>query len=249
MKRRDRVLARNVRRRLARAERLFEQRRRRRGARVGNMKSSISASSLLSLLSNDEDDDVVDGDDDGGSIGGASGGGEGGGGSPFNMRNKTKDRVGQRNRQRRLAYESAHHERVRFLARGGKGGGGGGKGNGARKRFYSDSSRGSSADDRGGDGGEDETDESMGGGSSIDGDEHPNRSRTRADRFQMLDSHTLPNFAMESVCHDQMPFAHGEIKKVPYVHGVSMLCNNLLSLSSAVICDLIQNPRHPQRTK
>jgi len=34
-----------------------------------------------------------------------------------------------------------------------------------------------------------------------------------------LDSHTLPNFAMESVSHDQMPFAHGEITKVPYVHG------------------------------
>ena len=38
-----------------------------------------------------------------------------------------------------------------------------------------------------------------------------------------MDSHTLPNFAMESVSHDQMPFAHGEIKKVPYVHGVSVV--------------------------
>ena len=36
-----------------------------------------------------------------------------------------------------------------------------------------------------------------------------------------MNSHTLPNFAMESISHDQMPFADGEIKKMPYVHGVS----------------------------
>jgi len=68
-KRRDRVLARSVRRRLERAESLFEERRRRMHGGGGDdgggggMMRSISASSLLSLLSNDEDDDdVVDGD-------------------------------------------------------------------------------------------------------------------------------------------------------------------------------------------
>jgi len=37
----------------------------------------------------------------------------------------------------------------------------------------------------------------------------------------VMDSNTLPNFAIESVGHDQMPFSHGEIRRVPYVHGVS----------------------------
>mmetsp|Transcript_26181 Transcript_26181/g.62210 ORF Transcript_26181/g.62210 Transcript_26181/m.62210 type:complete len:1015 (+) Transcript_26181:173-3217(+) len=35
----------------------------------------------------------------------------------------------------------------------------------------------------------------------------------------VMDSNTLPNFAIESVGHDQMPFSHGEIRRVPYVHG------------------------------
>jgi hypothetical protein len=226
-KRRDRVLARNVRRRLERAESLFEQRRRRmHGGRGddggGGMMRSISASSLLSLLSNDEDDDdVVDGDvvhrdvadGEGRSVGGGSvgGGSVGGGGMRRNR---------QRRRRLRREYESAHHERVRVL--GGVGG--------------DAASRGSGADDDG----EDETDESMGGGPSIaeDGEDDERsrrgRSRTRADRFQMLDSHTLPNFAMESVCHDQMPFAYGEIKKVPYVHGVSLYSFYLLTRTCCV---------------
>ncbi|KAL3812203.1 hypothetical protein ACHAXA_009677 [Cyclostephanos tholiformis] len=106
--------------------------------------------------------------------------------------------------------------RVRVL------GGGGvvapvGGGEGARKRFHSDTSNGAVDDGCV----EDETDDSMGGGSSIgDKDVLAHRGgRNRGDRFQMLDSHTLPNFAMESVCHDQMPFAYGKIKRVPYVHG------------------------------
>lgn len=69
----------------------------------------------------------------------------------------------------------------------------------------------------------DETDESTGGGSSIGFEEDAAAStgRKRADRFRMMDSHTLPNFAIESISHDQMPFAHGEITQIPYIHGVS----------------------------
>ena len=92
--------------------------------------------------------------------------------------------------------------------------------------LVSDSSCCSSAEDHedGDDDIEDETDESTGGGSSIgfeDEDAASSSSRKRADRFRRMDSHTLPNFAIESVSHDQMPFAHGEITQIPYVHGVS----------------------------
>jgi hypothetical protein len=188
------------------------------------MLRSISASSLLSLLSNDEDeddDDVVDGDVVHRDLADGDGKSVGGGGMRRNR---------QRRRRLRREYESAHHERVRVL--GGVGGG--------RKGFRSDSSRGSGADDD--DDGEDETDESMGGGPSIaeDGEDERSRrsrSRTRADRFQMLDSHTLPNFAMESVCHDQMPFAYGEITKVPYVHGVSLHSFYFFSLGHLLCSD------------
>jgi len=38
-------------------------------------------------------------------------------------------------------------------------------------------------------------------------------------RYPAMNSNTLPNFALESVGHDQMPFSSGEIKRVPYVHG------------------------------
>jgi len=92
--------------------------------------------------------------------------------------------------------------------------------------LVSDSSCCSSAEDHedGDDDIEDETDESTGGGSSIGFEEEDaasSSSRKRADRFRRMDSHTLPNFAIESVSHDQMPFAHGEITQIPYVHGVS----------------------------
>lgn len=62
-KRRDRMLAQNVRRRLEMAERLFEHRGRRRmrcrdsGNRAGDMMRIINALSLMSLLRSDEDDD------------------------------------------------------------------------------------------------------------------------------------------------------------------------------------------------
>jgi hypothetical protein len=70
-KRRDRMQAQNVRRRLERAERLFERRGRRMryrdsgdGDRAGGMMRSISALSLMCLLSNnEEDDDAVESDD------------------------------------------------------------------------------------------------------------------------------------------------------------------------------------------
>lgn len=97
----------------------------------------------------------------------------------------------------RHGHESSHHERVRILA--------------------STPADKMSVDDG-----------SLGGGSSILSlattedlpmDYH---SFVRAPGSQyVMDSHTLPIFAMESVSHDQMPFAHGEIKKIPYVHGVS----------------------------
>jgi hypothetical protein len=246
-KRRDRMLAQNVRRRLERAERLFEHRGRRMrrrdgGDRAGGIMRSISASSLMSLLSNDEDDDdAVDrdvADDDGRRIGGGSvGGGVRGEGSRGAIRRKR-----QRRQRLRHEYESAHHERVRVL------GGMGvvspsGSGEGARKRLHSDSSSRGAVDDGCG---EDETDDSMGGGSSIgDGDGQSHRGRTRGDRFQMLDSHTLPNFAMESVCHDQMPFAYGKIKKVPYVHGVSFfLFLSLIYCTVNGLRSLTTFPRH-----
>jgi hypothetical protein len=94
----------------------------------------------------------------------------------------------------RHGHEQSHHERVRFLATTGSN----------RKRIDSDYS----ADDDGG---------SI-GGSSI-GTASYTKEYHSFWPSQEMNSFTLPNFAMESVSHDQMPFAHGEIKKVPYVHG------------------------------
>lgn len=89
----------------------------------------------------------------------------------------------------RHGHESSHHERVRMLA----------------ATPQSSVSNSWEEDDNG----------SLGGESTDVTDYH---SAVPPGRNSM-DSRTLPNFAMESVSHDQMPFAHGEIKKIPYVHG------------------------------
>ena len=63
------------------------------------------------------------------------------------------------------------------------------------------------------------SDDTVGSASSLEDD-----SKSGLGSFvpgEVMDSNTLPNFAMESVGHDQMPFSHGEIRRVPYVHGVS----------------------------
>ena len=97
----------------------------------------------------------------------------------------------------RHGHEISHHERVRMLASSGS----------VRKRTGSlDYTSG-------------EDDAGSVGGSSIG-----TVSYTVSDYHSFLPGHinngsTLPTFAMESVSHDQMPFAHGEIKNVPYVHG------------------------------
>ena len=92
----------------------------------------------------------------------------------------------------RHGHESSHHERVRMLAASPK----------SNRREDDDIGSVST----------------IGGGSASlaedPSDYHPQRNP--------VDSHTLPNFAMESVSHDQMPFASGEIKNIPYVHGVSV---------------------------
>jgi len=93
----------------------------------------------------------------------------------------------------RQGHESSHHERVRMLASVG----------GARSRINSDYST--------------DNDEGSVGGSSTG--ELSIAPYHNAMPGYLGDSHTLPNFAMESVSHDQMPFASGEIKNVPYVHG------------------------------
>ena len=94
----------------------------------------------------------------------------------------------------RQGHESSHHERVRMLAGVG----------GARNRINSDYST-------------DNDDGSVGGSST--GELSIGHSYHNSMPGYVGDSHTLPNFAMESVSHDQMPFASGEIKNVPYVHG------------------------------
>ena len=97
----------------------------------------------------------------------------------------------------RHGHESNHHERVRMLASTGS----------ARKRTGSlDYTSG-------------EDDGSV-GGSSVGA----STAYTVSDYHGFLPGHvkngsTLPTFAMESVSHDQMPFAYGEIKNIPYVHG------------------------------
>lgn len=94
----------------------------------------------------------------------------------------------------RQGHESSHHERVRMLASSG------------RKRLGSDFSS-------------DNDDGSVGGSSIGESSITDVRSYHNSMPGFPGDSHTLPNFAMESVSHDQMPFASGEIKNVPYVHG------------------------------
>jgi hypothetical protein len=93
-------------------------------------------------------------------------------------------------------HESSHHERVRILASSGS------AKQKTRKRLDSDYST-------------DNDDGSIGGESSHTGVQ----SYHNYIPGYVGDSHTLPNFAMESVSHDQMPFSSGEIKNVPYVHG------------------------------
>lgn len=94
----------------------------------------------------------------------------------------------------RQGHESSHHERVRMLAS---------VGSVTRSRVNSDYST--------------EMDDGSVGGSST-GELSVGPYHNSMPGF-LRDSHTLPNFAMESVSHDQMPFASGEIKNVPYVHG------------------------------
>ncbi len=96
----------------------------------------------------------------------------------------------------RQIHESSHHERVRMLETVGM----------TRKRLDSDHST-------------DNDDGSVGGSSVGETSISDVRSYHNSMPGYVGDSHTLPNFAMESVSHDQMPFASGEIKNVPYVHG------------------------------
>jgi len=107
----------------------------------------------------------------------------------------------------RDGHETSHHERVRMLATLTP--------TTAATRKRLDSADVSLADD-------DTAATGSVGGSSV-GDLTLDYNFVPPGQYAM-DSHTLPNFAMESVSHDQMPFAHGEIKKVPYVHGVSYVC-------------------------
>jgi hypothetical protein len=104
----------------------------------------------------------------------------------------------------RDGHETSHHERVRMLATLTP--------TTAATRKRLDSADVSLADD-------DTAATGSVGGSSV-GDLTSDYNFVPPGQYAM-DSHTLPNFAMESVSHDQMPFAHGEIKKVPYAHGVS----------------------------
>ena len=98
----------------------------------------------------------------------------------------------------RHSHEDSHHERVRMLAESGS-------------KMSATESHVTSGDEDAGELG------SI-GGSSV-GTLSFEESGYQSFRMGYRDSHTLPNFAMESVSHDQMPFAHGEIKSIPYVHG------------------------------
>ena len=108
----------------------------------------------------------------------------------------------------RHGHESSHHERVRMLAAA----------PGALRRKDSFGSITDLDDDTASLG------SSIGGASTGLVDNQLEYRGVAPPGQHPLDSHTLPNFAMESVSHDQMPFAHGEIKKIPYVHGVSAIC-------------------------
>ncbi|KAL7549887.1 hypothetical protein ACHAWF_016373, partial [Thalassiosira exigua] len=135
--------------------------------------------------------------DDGG---GAGGGGGGGGGSVGSRGGRSSGgRRAVASALARHGHEGSHHERVRML--------GAAPGSVAGHRSLTD----------------EQDDASLGGGSSTsvpDRGAGGGRGAAGPPSFQFaMDSHTLPNFAMESVSHDQMPFAHGEIKKIPYVHG------------------------------
>ncbi|KAL7543945.1 hypothetical protein ACHAXR_013316 [Thalassiosira sp. AJA248-18] len=194
MKRRNKYLARGVSRKLMKAQKMFERRHRNRVKLI----RSTSASSL------------IDHHHGGGGSAAAGGGGRSGAGSSGKKRAVASALT-------RHGHESSHHERVRMLAAT--------PGTtptsesaaaaaGTRNRFdYSE-------DDDAGTG-------SMSGASSIDGGSTSlTEDQTTGDYHSFvppglyaMDSRTLPNFAMESVSHDQMPFAHGEIKKIPYVHG------------------------------
>jgi hypothetical protein len=194
-KRRDRVRARNVRNSLEKAERLFEHRRRRlRSLDDGEILASTSVGLTRSISALSLMTLSVD-DEDTDNVANDNDGRNNGGGTMTRRRSK------QRRRRLPVLVTS----------------------------LVSDSSCSSSVENHDDDGDDDkaldETDESTGGGSSIgfEDDAASSSGRKRADRFRRMDSHTLPNFAIESVSHDQMPFAHGEITQIPYVHGVSVL--------------------------
>jgi hypothetical protein len=113
--------------------------------------------------------------------------------------------LGSEEKQRAVAsaltkqgHESSHHERVRILAAAGSGGK-----QKVRKRLNS----------------LDSFDDSSTGGTSLCESSADVQSYHNSMPGCRRDGRTLPNFAMESVSHDQMPFANGEIKNVPYVHG------------------------------
>ena len=130
------------------------------------------------------------------------------GGSSGGKRRKQKQRA-VASALTRHGHESSHHERVRMLAA-----------TPGTARIRVESSEEYDNDD---------DTASMGGSSVRSGATGEDQSllsdyQHHHHNFGILtrmDSHTLPNFAMESVSHDQMPFAHGEIKRIPYVHGVS----------------------------
>jgi len=111
----------------------------------------------------------------------------------------------------RHGHEHSHHERVRMLASTP-----GSVTSSARKRLDSDTLDGTATDDGYS---VDGTSSSVGGGGSVTGDDPADYQSFVPPAQYAMDSHTLPNFAMESVSHDQMPFSHGEIKRIPYVHG------------------------------
>ena len=111
----------------------------------------------------------------------------------------------------RGGHENSHHERVRILA--------------------SSPGMAPSRDD--------DTIMSVGGGSSVGGGDESiglwadvrHRDHTRPLNKHYRDSRTLPNFAMESVSHDQMPFAYGEVRSTfcPRFH-LSFISLNLSSI-------------------
>jgi len=173
-RRRNGYLARGVNRKLLKAQKLFERRRRNRVRLI----RSTSASSLIDVN---------------------------GHGAPLSG-SQTKKKRAVASALTRHGHESSHHERVRMLAAT-PGGSIGGISDSVRKRLDSDNLSVDTA-------GSSVLAEEQNAGADYHSFVMPSQGSQYA-----MDSRTLPNFAMESVSHDQMPFAHGEIKNVPYVHG------------------------------